>query len=99
VGDNLICWNILVSSIVHTNLSSERDEFKWNLSATWLFTIRSIYHALINDVKVFYFKHLWKLKIPLKIKVFMWYLIRGVALTKYNLAKPNWQGRNKMCVL
>jgi hypothetical protein len=29
----------------------------------------------------------------------MWYLIRGVALTKYNLAKPNWQGRNKMCVL
>jgi hypothetical protein len=68
VGDNLICWNILVSSIVQTNLSSERDGFKWNLSATGLFTIRSIYQALINNVKVFYFKHLWKLKIPLKLR-------------------------------
>jgi len=33
---------------------------------------------------------LWKLKIPLKIKNFLWYLKKGVTLTKDNLAKRNW---------
>uniref|UniRef100_A0A0A9D097 Reverse transcriptase zinc-binding domain-containing protein n=1 Tax=Arundo donax TaxID=35708 RepID=A0A0A9D097_ARUDO len=30
---------------------------------------------------------LWKLKIPLKIKIFLWYLCKGVILTKDNLVK------------
>ena len=37
------------------------------------------------------------MKIPLKIKVFAWYLRRGVILTKDNLAKRNWHG-SKKCV-
>jgi hypothetical protein len=37
----------------------------------------------------------WRL--PLKTKVFGWYLRRGVILTKDNLAKRNWHG-NKNCV-
>ena len=40
---------------------------------------------------------LWKMKIPLKTKVFAWYLRRGVILTKDNLAKRNWHG-SKQCV-
>jgi hypothetical protein len=32
---------------------------------------------------------LWKLKIPLRIKVFGWYLRKGVVLTKDDLAKRN----------
>jgi hypothetical protein len=42
-------------------------------------------------------KDLWKLKIPLKIKVFMWYLKRGVTLTKDNLARRNWPGNQTCC--
>ena len=37
------------------------------------------------------------MKIPLKTKVFAWYLRRGVILTKDNLAKHNWHG-SKKCV-
>jgi hypothetical protein len=40
---------------------------------------------------------LWKLKILLRIKVFRWYLRKGVVLTKDNLAKRNWHG-SKKCV-
>ena len=40
---------------------------------------------------------IWKMKIPLKTKLFAWYLQRGVILTKDNLAKRNWQG-SKKCV-
>jgi hypothetical protein len=56
-----------------------------------------MYGALLNNPQVFYNKALWKLKVPLKIKIFMWYLIKGVVLTKDNLAKRNWHG-NKKCV-
>ena len=37
------------------------------------------------------------MKIPLKIKVFTWYLRRGFILTKVNLVKRNWHGSTK-CV-
>jgi hypothetical protein len=40
---------------------------------------------------------LWKLRIPLRIKVFRWYLWKGVFLTKDNLPKWNWHG-SKKCV-
>ena len=42
-------------------------------------------------------KRIWKLKIPLKIKIFLWFLKRGVTLTKDNLAKRNWQGNQQCC--
>ena len=35
------------------------------------------------------------MKIPVKIKVFTWYLRRGVILTKDNLVKRNWHGSTK----
>ena len=37
------------------------------------------------------------MKIPLRNRVFAWYLRRGVILTKDNLAKRNWHG-SKQCV-
>jgi hypothetical protein len=42
-------------------------------------------------------KHLWKIKVPLKIRIFMWFLHRRVLLTKDNLAKRKWQGSQKCC--
>jgi hypothetical protein len=40
---------------------------------------------------------LWKLKISLWIKVFGWYLRKGVVVTKDNLAKRNWH-ETKKCI-
>jgi hypothetical protein len=40
---------------------------------------------------------LWKMKAPLQINIFMWYLKRGVVLTKDNLVRWNWS-ENKLCV-
>jgi hypothetical protein len=40
--------------------------------------------------------YLWKIKIPLKIKVFLWLLYREAILTKDNLVKRSWHG-NEMC--
>jgi hypothetical protein len=37
----------------------------------------------------------WKAKIPLKIKIFLWYLKTGIVLTKDNLVKRQWKGCTK----
>ena len=37
------------------------------------------------------------MRAPLKIKIFLWYLRKGIILTKDNLAKRNWQGSQKCC--
>ena len=54
-----------------------------------------MYQKLINQQVPFRHKYIWKLKIPLKIKIFLWYLLKGVLLTKDNLAKKNWDGSHK----
>lgn len=41
-------------------------------------------------------KHLWKAKLPLKIKIFMWLVFHNAILTKDNLVKRKWKG-NKTC--
>jgi hypothetical protein len=95
VGQNLTLWYNLVASILHVQLSADRDIFKWNLTNSGQFTIQSMYMSLINNGIVFNHKEIWKHKLPLKIKIFMWYLLKGVVLTKDNLAKRNSQGSSK----
>jgi hypothetical protein len=51
----------------------------------WDFHGESMYLDLMNSHTRFPSKYLWKLKIPLKIKIFMWFLNRKVLLTKNNL--------------
>lgn len=41
-------------------------------------------------------KRIWKAKIPLKSKVFMWLTKQGAILTKGDLLKRKWQG-DKSC--
>ena len=84
--------------MVHINLVEEQDEFMWELDLTGVFTVKTHYRGLINQNVPNRNKKLWKLKAPLKIKIFLWYLKRGVILTKDNLAKRNWQGSQQCCL-
>jgi hypothetical protein len=56
-----------------------------------------MYRALLGSEVILYNTIIWKLKLPLKIKVFLWYLYKGVILTKDNLARRLWQGDSKCC--
>jgi hypothetical protein len=62
-----------------------------------VFTVNSMYNALITDTRVAHSSLLWKLKIPLRINTFMWYLKCEVVLTKDSLARQNWHGC-KQCI-
>jgi hypothetical protein len=75
----------------------ERDVFIWGLKASGVFTVKSMYAILINNgVRVS--QDIWQIKLPMKIKIFMWYLKRGVILTKDNLVRRNWHEDKTCCV-
>jgi hypothetical protein len=56
-----------------------------------------MYLHLLNQHASFRHKFIWKLKIPLKIKIFFCYLQRAIILIKDNLAMKNWKGSQKCC--
>jgi hypothetical protein len=77
-------WLQLVQRLMHIQLNDEKDIFVWGLTTTSAFTVKSMYINMLDDDTKYLKKYIWKMKIPLKIKVFMWFLHRKVILTKDN---------------
>lgn len=59
--------------------------------------MRTFYKALKMKQVVFPFKKVWKFKIPLKIKIFIWLFAKNKILTKDNLFKKGWRKGDKKC--
>jgi hypothetical protein len=76
-----------VARVVHIRLNNANDKFIWDLLQNGTFSVKSMYNALITDTHVQNIMVLWKMKVLFHIKIFMWYLKRGVVLTKDNLAR------------
>jgi hypothetical protein len=95
VGDNWAKWLQLVGSILNVHLGEQTDTFMWTKSES--FSVK----AMCNDLVVGNAPRLnlvtWKAKVPLKIKIFIWYLWKGVILTKDNLAKRQRKGCTRCC--
>jgi hypothetical protein len=69
--NNLMLWNNLVRRIMYMQLNDQKDVFIWNLHQHGQFTVHSLYLTLINNGTSHMNKQLWRLKVPLKIKIFM----------------------------
>jgi hypothetical protein len=97
LGPCLAAWNELLLRMEAIQLSGEQDKFRWNLHQNGRFLVKFLCDAIVHcDVQV-HNRKLWKLKIPLRVKIFLWFLMRWVILTKDNLARCNWQG-SRTCV-
>jgi hypothetical protein len=86
-GDKWLSWLDLVERLMDIHLTDEKDTFSWSLTDSGQFSVRSLYAKLLNGNTKFLRKYLWKIKVPLKIRIFMWFLNRKEILTKDNLAK------------
>ena len=67
-------WDRLRDLIADVRLSDSADTVSWRLSGSGKFTVNSIYRELTHGQVPLAAKGLWKAKIPLKIKVFLWQL-------------------------
>jgi hypothetical protein len=70
-------------------VTDTKDTMVWGLIANRVFSTKSVYQVLERYLSGANNKWIWKAKLPLKIKVFMWQLFRGAILTRDNLRKRN----------
>jgi hypothetical protein len=89
VDANLQAWHNLVLSIADIQLTDQVDIFRCSLNLNGQFSVSSMYQAMLDSDIIPHNIFLWKLKIPLKVKVFLWLLFRKVILIKDNLVKRN----------
>ena len=73
VDNKLVEWLNLVAQIAHVDLVDGLDNFRRNLTKSGLFSVRSFCPYLIDTHPPFRHKLIWELKIPLKIKIFLWF--------------------------
>ena len=70
VGVNLQAWHEVVAMVADVQLTNQRDRFVWGLHQNEFFLVKSMYRALLGSEAIPYNTLIWKLKLPLKIKVF-----------------------------
>jgi hypothetical protein len=92
IGHNILSWNSLVLRMVNVHLNDQDDILRWSLIEMGQFSTRSMYNAILNLNILPNLRFLWKIKIPLKVKIFLWFLFSGVTLMKDNLVRRNWHG-------
>jgi hypothetical protein len=70
VGNKLTEWLSLVARISNVELVEGSDYFRWSLTNSGLFSVRSLYFYNMATQTPFRHKKIWKMKFPLKIKIF-----------------------------
>jgi hypothetical protein len=73
-------------------LSNEKDIARWSWEKSGTFSVKSMYNHLFSGDPDEPNTKLWKSKIPLKIKIFLWLIQQNAILTKDNLSKRKWTG-------
>lgn len=86
----------LKDRISNACISQGQDIVLWRWSTDGRFTVKSTYSTLrdggMRDART---GKIWCLRIPLKVKVFYWLVLKKKPLTADNLAKRGWTGNTK----
>jgi hypothetical protein len=61
------------------------DKVTWGLENSGEFTTKSIYYRLSLGAAVTHFSEVWKIRVPQKIKIFLWQMLRGRYLNRESL--------------
>ena len=85
-------WMALLEKVFSYNFENQEDIVLWKWCSKKTFTTKSVYDHLSEEGNTNTFSHIWKTRIPYKIKIFTWLLEKGVVLTKDNMVKRKWTG-------
>lgn len=76
-------------------LTTQRDTIKWTLHKNGLYTVKFYYRHLVENGVKYPQNFMWKTKMPPRVKVFMWLVLRKSILTRDNLLRRGWIGDKK----
>ena len=71
MGDRLGRWKVLISLVAHVKLGEIEDQFVWKMNQSSRFSVKSMYTSLMQENSVPANCVAWKLRVPLKIKIFL----------------------------
>ena len=93
-------WVELLSILQNVNLDQEvRDDVTWALDNSKIFTTKSLYRFITHmGVCIPASEDVWKSKLPLKIKVFMWQLQHNKLQVATSLKNRGWKGDIAYCL-
>ena len=78
-----------------------RDDWVWKLDPSGQYSAKSAYYALRGNIiegdEAADFEELWKLRIPSKVAVFVWRLLRDRLPTKVNLCRRHVEINDLQC--
>lgn len=80
-------WDEILGQVESFHLSDSPDSIGWKGGKKNIFSVKSVYNALTASDFGHCFNHIWKGKIPAKIKFFMWLMEHDAILTKDNMIK------------
>ena len=86
VGPKLVEWENVRTLCDNVVLSDEDDQLVWLLTASKQFPVKSFYSAMQSVGSVPH-RFLWKVKIPLRVKTFIWLILKKRILTRDVLLK------------
>jgi hypothetical protein len=86
-GELLDHWQYVLNTLLSAPFRDENDRIAWSLNKNAIFSTRSVYALLETNLAGFHNNWIWKSKIPLKIKIFMWQLCQDAILTRENMKK------------
>jgi hypothetical protein len=72
VGARWNRWLHLLHRLINVQLEPHDDKFRWRLTQTGKFAVKLMHLDPLNDNTIYLHKYLWKMKVPLKTKIFMW---------------------------
>ena len=84
---------MIKSAALVVPLPGVSDEISWSLNTNGKFSTASVYRHLEKNISGPDNNMIWKAKLPLKIKVFLWQLFQDAILTRDNMRKRKWLGR------
>jgi hypothetical protein len=75
-------------------LSDEAGRVRWKIGSSGVFRVKDLYLQLRAEGS-FPQKFLWKIKIPMKVRIFLCEVLKNRILTKDNLLKRGWTGNDQ----
>ena len=70
-------WEELLECIALHTPSLEPDSLSWRLEPNGKFSTKSLYQAIVPTPGPVELSVLWEIKLPLKIRIFLWQWVRG----------------------
>jgi hypothetical protein len=94
--EEILEWEDVERELEQVALSDREDSMRWALSANGQFSTSSLYrHHSFSGVTDMRMEGLWKSKLPMKIKNFLWLVYRGRIQIVDNLKWKRWKGDDK----